>query len=74
MSINRNRQKLKQSTCSNDYKKIWLDYLYPKYWDEGYYLLPRYRRGFHNPNKYIFSYQVRMYKTWKYNRRTQFKT
>lgn len=43
------------------------------YWDEGINFYPIYRRGFKNPNKTIMSYQVRMYKTWKYNRNTQWK-
>lgn len=62
MSINRNRAKLKVANCSNDYKIIWLKYVYPMYWDEGIY--------FKNGN---YSYQWRMYRTWKYNRKTQWK-
>lgn len=43
------------------------------YWDEGISFYPRYRRGFKNPNKTIMSYQVRMYRTWKHNRKTKYK-
>jgi len=43
------------------------------YCDEGINFYPLYRRGFKNPNKRIMSYQIRMYKTWKHNRRKQYK-
>lgn len=43
------------------------------YWDEGIKFYPRYKLGFKNPNKQIMSYQVRMYRTWKYNRKNQWK-
>jgi hypothetical protein len=43
------------------------------YWDEGISFYPSYRKGFKNPTKRIMSYQVRMYKTWKHNRKTQWK-
>lgn len=44
-----------------------------RYWGEGIPFYPQYRRGFKNPNKTIMSYQVRMYKTWKHNRKKQYK-
>lgn len=47
--------------------------LYPPYWDDGMIFYPKYRRGYKNPNKYIQSYQIRMYKTWKHNRKQQWK-
>ena len=34
---------------------------------------PKWRRGYKNPIKRLMSYQVRMYRTWKYNRKTQWK-
>ena len=43
------------------------------YWDECITFYPKYRRGFKNSNKTIMSYQVRMYKTWKHNRKNQWK-
>ena len=43
------------------------------YPDEGVNFYPKYRRGFKNKNKRIMSYQVRMYRTWKHNRKTQYK-
>ena len=50
-----------------------MDELYPLYWDEGINMYPRYRRGFKNSGKQLEHYQVRQYRTWKYNRKTQWK-
>ncbi len=44
-----------------------------RYCDDGISFYPLYRRGFKNPNKTIISYQIRMYKTWKHNRKKQYK-
>jgi hypothetical protein len=73
MSTNRNRAKLNKAENGREYQLLWLDENYPMYWEEGLHPYPQYRRGFKNPNKQIFKYQVRMYRTWKYNRRTQWK-
>ncbi len=43
------------------------------YWDECKTFYPLYRNGFKNSSKRIRSFQVRMYKTWKHNRKTQWK-
>jgi hypothetical protein len=43
------------------------------YWDEGISYYPIYRRGFKNKTKRLMSYKIRMYKTWKHNRKTQWK-
>lgn len=73
MSTNRNRAKLNKAITSHDYYLIWLKFEYPPYWDEGCVFFPRYNRGtkYHEPK--LYSYQIRMYKTWKHNRRTQWK-
>ena len=44
-----------------------------RYWYEGISFYPLYRRGFKNSNKRIMSYQIRMYKSWKHNRKKQYK-
>lgn len=44
-----------------------------RYGYEGVPFYPMYRSGFKNPTKQIMSYQIRMYKTWKHNRYTQWK-
>lgn len=73
MSVNRNRAKLNKAENGRDYQIIWLNELYPMYWDEGVNLYPKYRVGFKKPNKRLQMYKVRMYKTWKHNRKTQWK-
>jgi hypothetical protein len=73
MSKNRNRAKLNKANTNQEYRKIFLREMYPPYWDDGCFMFPRYRSGFKNPNKQLFPYQVRMYRTWKYNRKTQWK-
>ncbi len=73
MSINTNRFRLSKAVNNKDYRIIWLKEEYPPYWDDGLILYPKYRKGYKNPKKQIMSYQKRMYKTWKYNRTTQWK-
>ncbi len=73
MSKNRNRAYLNKAQNGREYHIMLLNELYPPYWDDGVYLYPRYRRGFKNSNKQIYSYQVRMYRTWKHNRKTKWK-
>lgn len=64
---------LKKATTNKEYNCLLIKINYPMYWDEGYAMHPKYRKGYKNPNKYIFLSKVREYKTWKYNRKTQFK-
>lgn len=73
MSIHRNRAYLNKAQTGREYHILLLNELYPLYWDEGIYEYPKYRKGYKNPNKTIYSYQVRMYKTWKHNRKTKWK-
>ncbi len=40
---------------------------------EGVNFYPAYRRGFRNPSRVLKKYQVRNYRTWKYNRKTKYK-
>lgn len=73
MSKNRNRAKLNKAFNTKQYHILWLNENYPPYWDDGIRSYPLYRKGFKNPNKFLFKYQVRMYRTWKYNRKTRWK-
>ena len=73
MSQKRNRAYLNKAKNGRIYHIMLLNDLYPPYWDEGTEFCPQYRRGFKNPNKQLLMYQVRMYKTWKHNRKTQWK-
>lgn len=64
--------KVSQRTTHNkEYKIVTRDR--DPYWDEGIVQYPKKRKGFKNPNRQIFGYQVRMYRTWKHNRKTKWK-
>lgn len=73
MSVNRNRAKLNKAVDNRSYRRIWINFEYPVYWDEGRHFYPNYRKGFKNSTKQLLMYKVRMYKTWKHNRKTQWK-
>ena len=73
MSINRNRAKLKLAQTSREYNVSLFRELYPPYWDDGVMFYPIYKPGYINPNKRILSSQMRAYRSWKYNRKTQWK-
>ena len=73
MSKNRNRTTLNKANDSKEYSILYLNELYPLYWEEGISMYPKYRKGFKNPNKQLFRYQQRCYRTWKYNRKKQYK-
>lgn len=64
MSKNRNRAKLKKAKTSKEYKAIQIKIKYPPYWDDGIIFKTK---------GDLYSYQYRMYKTWKHNRKTQWK-
>jgi len=74
MSKNRSRAKYSKALTSKEYNSIMIDELYPLYWDEG---LRFYDKKYHcwskRPTKRLLYYQIRMYKTWKHNRKTQWK-
>ena len=78
MSKNRNRAKLNKAKTSKEYSAIQYNINYPIYWDECTMYYPRYNRGTSKDNmkfwrKQKLSYQYRMYKNWKHNRKTQWK-
>lgn len=60
------------TTCRKAYK-VETQGLRDWCWAEGVSFYPIYRRGRKTPHKQIMSYQVRMYKTWKHNRKTRWK-
>ena len=63
----------KTTMYRKEYKIATNDKYIDWYWEDMGKSYPRYRRGFKNTHKYLRSYQVRMYKTWKHNRKTQWK-
>ena len=73
MSKNRNRSKLNKTTNSRVYKLLNMNLVYPIYWDEGIPTYPKLRLGFKNPKKVLMKYEIRMYRSWKYNRKKQWR-
>jgi len=73
MSKNRNRSKLNKTTTSREYKLLNMNLVYPMYWDEGISMYPKIRLGCKNPNKQLMRYEIRMYRSWKYHRKTQWR-
>lgn len=78
MSINRNRGKLSKAKSNREYNKILWDSEYGMYWDECVNYYPKYNRGTKKGQKKFWrkqkmSYQIRMYRTWKHNRKTRWK-
>ncbi len=71
MSKNFNRQELKKVVTSKEYRcKMMYD---DPYWIEYSTQYPNHSRGFKNTSKGLFTYQMRMYRTWKHTRKTQYK-
>ena len=73
MSKNYNRSKFDKHTNFTVYHKVQLNSFNEPYWDEGKIFYPKYRRGRKNPHKHILRYEMRRYRTWKYNRKTKWK-
>lgn len=74
MSIHLNRSKLNNARDNHEYTILFLKDEFPPYWDEG---LNFYPRKVHcwakSSGKKLESYKIRMYKTWKHNRKAQWK-
>lgn len=65
-------KRLKTTTNSREYKSIrrYVDH----YWDECIAFYPRHNRGTNTVMPKLMKFQVRMYRTWKHNRKTQWKS
>lgn len=72
MSKNFNRAKGNKTQCNKELLNKVIRNQDP-YFDECWSYYPMYKRGFKNPNKVLYMYQVRLYRTWKYNRKKQYK-
>ena len=73
MSVNFNRASSKH-VLDNRYYKYFTIYDSDPYWDECWGLHHTSTlSGSKKPNKSLYFYKVRMYRTWKYNRKTQYK-
>ena len=67
------KSKITRTTvCRKEYK-IYSQNLFDRYWDDGINYYPVTRKGFKNPLKRLMSYEIRMYKTWKHNRKHHWK-
>lgn len=73
MSVNFNRAYTKNAQTRKEYKRKQVNLDYPPYWDECIKFYPRKNSGTHHPYPKLFSYQIRMYRTWKHSRKTQYK-
>lgn len=65
MSKNRNRAKLNKAHNNKEYRYLQIGINYPIYWDEGIIS--------HSKKKFLMSFKMRSYKTWKHNRLNQWK-
>lgn len=72
MSKNFNRAKGKKAHTNRELVQT-IIICQDRYFDECWGTYPRYNRGFVNPNRVLYNYQVRLYRSWKYNRKTQYK-
>lgn len=75
MKVENKNGKISRTTTHNKEYKIVNDSDYTdRYWDEGVIYYPKYRKGFSSWKKRrLKMFQVRMYRTWKHNRKTQWK-
>ena len=72
MSVNFNRSKGKGITDNHTFRvKAVLDL--DRYWDDYTTYYPKRNRGTHHCYPQLYSYQIRMYRTWKHSRKTQWK-
>jgi hypothetical protein len=72
MKLNK-KSKIARTTVSKLEYKVVTRGLKDWYWSEGIMFYPKKRLGFKNSNRQLMSFQMRMYKTWKHNRKTQWK-
>ena len=63
MSKNYNRARFKKARNNQQYRKLYLMWLYPPYYDEGW--------TWRNPN--LPNHKWREFRTWKHTRRNQWK-
>lgn len=69
----KNSKEARTTTCSRVYNIVTKPWYGDPWYDEYTNYYPRWRPGYKNPGKRLMSYQVRMYRTWKHNRKTQWK-
>lgn len=67
------KENLKEFTTNSRVYKIITTIDDDPYWDECITFYPKWRPGFKNSGKPLMAFQIRMYKSWKHNRKTQWK-
>lgn len=72
MSVNFNRAR--KSKCLSSREYLLENYEDPYFYEGREYYRKRPHWMFKRPKKRLLFYQVRMYRTWKHNRKTQWKT
>jgi len=74
--MNKKRKVSITTTCRKEYKIAVNEKYHDQYWDEGmhYVITYAYRWSKKYWKKQLLQYQVRMYRTCKYNRKTQWYT
>lgn len=71
-TTNKNSKVLRTTTFSKEYKNYHLKE--EMYWDEGIVFYPKTSNRWARPRKTrLMRFQWRMYRTWKYNRKTKWK-
>lgn len=66
-----NRARAKKSISRKEYRYNAWDHDID--WDYGWDAKPNYRSGFKQSNKLIWQCEYRKWRSWKYNRKTQYK-
>lgn len=67
------KESLKDLTDARAIRILYLRELYPPYYDEGWNYRIRGKMTLKKWRSAITGYEYRMYRTWKYNRKTQYK-
>jgi hypothetical protein len=70
----KNGKVAKITTDRREYKFFTNEEFYDLYFEKGGYYFPRKHAGSKPSKKYIYKFKMRSYKTWKHNRKTQWKS
>jgi hypothetical protein len=72
MSKKYNRAKFNKAITNKHYKCLQISLWYPIYHDDGFRYYTKRNRNSKQPNKVLLISKIREYKSWKYNRKTQY--
>lgn len=72
--MSKNFNRAKASKCNSRKElKIKVVYYNDPYWEDHWSKHTKYNWGSKQPNKVLYQFQYRMYRSWKHNRKTQYK-